>query len=155
LDKKILRKFLEEIARERDALHKGQDSCRKLSAGYEYIGLLGEWYFSKLFKLPIDFSLKSDGDSRTDFKTKAGSIDVKTARKPYNLLREINKPHSEIIVLAGYNEKEDDIYFLGWEYDKEMLKCPKKDFGYGVINHYKAADQLRSIKDLREMLNIN
>ena len=153
MDKNILRKFLEEIASERDALHSYQDSCRKLSKGYEYVGLLGEWYFSRLFKLPIDFSLRVGGDSNVDFKTHVGTIDVKTARKPYNLLREADKNHSEIIVLAGYDEKNDDIYFLGWEYDKEMLKCPKKDFGYGVINHYKAAEQLRSIKELRELLN--
>ena len=151
MDKKIAHAFIKELAKDRENLHKHHSSSRPFSKDYEYVGLLGEFYFSLLFKLPFDLVKRPSGDRGVDFKLNKFTIDVKTYRKPYNLLHEKDKKHADILVLAGY--KDDTIKFYGWEYAKEMLKCPAKDFGYGVVNHYKHASKLHNMEELKKLLN--
>lgn len=151
-NKEIVLAFLREIARAREELHNGHPSSRPLSEGYEYIGLLGEWVFAMAFGLPIDLTPRANGDKRKDFDTRVGTIDIKTARKPGNLLREAGKPHADILVLAGYNDENESIGFLGWEYDTEMLKCPSRDFGYGILNHYKLVSELHPMNELKRLI---
>jgi hypothetical protein len=152
INRVILVGFLREIARVRMELHKDHSSSRPLSADYEYIGLLGEWEFSQKYGLPIDLTLRSGGDGRKDFTTGIGTIDVKTANKAFNLLRETNKPHADILVLAQYLEEDDNVAFLGWEYDKNMVLCPHQDFGYGIDNYYKSWQELRTMSSLGKLL---
>jgi formylmethanofuran dehydrogenase subunit E-like metal-binding protein len=79
---------------------------------------------------------------------------VKTARKPFNLLREAGKSHAEILVLASFDDSTGKATLIGWEWDKEMLKCPTRDFGYGIVNHYKHYESLRSMESLKEILGV-
>ena len=74
------------------------------------------------------------------------TIDVKTAKKAYNLLLEEGKVLSDIYVLADYNG--GDTFLVGWEWGKILKQAPTKDFGYGVINHYIASEELRPMREL-------
>jgi len=138
-------------AKKRALLHAGHGSSRPLSEGYEYVGLLGEVAFGLKFGLSVDLSDRPSGDEY-DFKIGGITIDVKTARKAYNLLREAHKPHADILVLAQYLN-EDKILFKGWEYDEAMLKQHIKDFGYNIKNHFKPSTRLRPMAELQEMID--
>lgn len=144
---------LRKIAAARMDLHKNHKTTRRLSRDYEYIGLLGEWIFATEFNYEIDLSIKPGGDSAIDFITPLGAIDIKTYRKALNLLREIDKKHAHILVLGQYLESKDDVLLVGWEFDSIMISCPKKDFGYGIINHYKHKEKLRPMWVLKHLLN--
>jgi hypothetical protein len=154
-DRETVINRLRAIAKERMSLHKNHSTSRPLSQDYEFIGLLGEFEFMLFSGFPMDLSVKPSGDKGIDFITPAGSIDVKTARLAYNLIREENKKHADIIVLGSYTEGNQSVNLLGWEYDSIMILCPKRDFGYGIINHYKPAKKLRSMKELREKIGNN
>jgi len=125
-----------EISSKRHTLHENQKSHRPLSTDYEYIGILGELYFAQLHNLEIDEELRADGDKGVDFNIGGVTIDVKTARSPFNLLVEEGKVRSNIYVLAGYEEKNDSIYFVGWTYDY-IVKSAKlgRMPGYSILNH--------------------
>jgi hypothetical protein len=47
---------------------------------------------------------------------------------------------------------KQDIILLGWEYGHVMIERPTRDFGYGVINHYKHNEELRGMEELWEMI---
>jgi len=136
-------------AKKRESLHKFHISSRPLSDNYEYIGMLGECAVSLLLGLEVDWELRASGDKGKDFIYKGYILDVKTARKPYNIIREINKPHGDILILAGINEKLDTVDLMGWEFDEIIQKAPYKDFGYGIINHYIPVDKLQEINKLK------
>jgi len=136
------------IAQQRTDTHAGHASQRILSEDYNLIGVCGENEFANLFDLDIDDSVKPSGDKGIDFVLALNfSIDVKTAKLPYNLLLEVGKPVADIYVLADYND--GDTFLIGWEWGKILSQAPTKDFGYGVINHYIPADDLRSIEELK------
>ena len=143
---------LKEIADQRHNLHKNHASSRPLSEDYEYIGLIGEGKFELTYGYAMDLEQRPGGDSRVDFHTPLATIDVKTARKAYNLLREVGKPHAELLILAEYLPDTDDVRFLGWEWDCNMIQCPSKDFGYGIINHYKHWSELKRMETFEHLL---
>ena len=152
---KIFKSTIKQLAIYRSSIHNKHKTSRPLSYNYEYIGLLGEITFAEEFNLMPDLSFKPKGDGRYDFKLDIGTIDVKTAFKPYNLLREKNKNHADILVLVKYNKELDECFLIGWEYDKNMIKCNFKDFGYGIINYYKPNKELKTIRELKILLNVN
>jgi hypothetical protein len=137
------------IANQRSRTHVGHASQRVLSEDYNIIGVAGEFAFAEKFNLQVDDSIKPSGDKGVDFILDLSfTVDVKTARLPYNLLLEVGKPVVDIYVLAAY--KNGSSTLLGWEWGKNLSVAPKKDFGYGVINHYIAASNLRPIEELYE-----
>jgi hypothetical protein len=146
--------FLVDLAKKREDAHKGQKSSRPFSEGYELVGLAGEAQFADEFDMEINTDILPQGDGCIDFRTPAGTVDVKTARKAYNLPREINKPHAEILVFAKYDDATGDVTLLGWEYDREMLKCPITTFGYGTLNHTKHHTKLRPMTELKALCGI-
>lgn len=148
-------KTLQEIANDRETLHKYHKSSRPLSKNYEYVGLKGEDQFAKEFGFKIDKKLRPSGDNGKDFEANIGIIDVKTARKAFNLIVEEGKVISDVYVLAKYTDNTDTVELLGWEYKKEILKAPTRDFGYGIINHYIPKNNLKSIKSLKNILEVN
>ena len=81
-----------------------------------------------------------------------GRIDVKTARKAYNLLVEEDKVNADIYVLAMYRDYTDNVTLLGWAFKEEVLDAPKRDFGYGIINHYIPKDNLHPIESLKAII---
>lgn len=140
------------LAARRSGIHDGQSSRRALSENYEVLGLLGEDAFARAFGLGDDhLELKPGGDGRVDFVLPCGTVDVKTADKPYYLLRERGVRTAEILVLAGWNRERRTVTLIGWEYDREMVRCPLRDFGKGVVSHYKRADRLRKMRELRRL----
>lgn len=144
VDKQTVAQF----ARFRDNMHLEHESRRPLSQDFEDVGLAGEVAFAEAYNLPLDLRSITTGDKGVDFNTVAGSVDVKTARKAFNLIVEEGKVLADIYVLARYDDKTQTAKMLGWEYGSELKKCPVKDFGYGVINHYKSVRKLRDMSDL-------
>ena len=143
---------LRKLASERERLHKNHESSRPLSKDYEYIGLKGEEKFAEEFSMKIDEELRPEGDGGKDFPSHIGIVDVKTARKAYNLIVEEGKVISDIYVLAHYKDITDEVDLLGWAYKSEVLDAPCKDFGYGIINHYIPKNELYPIQSLKQIL---
>lgn len=140
------------MAKDREEIHKDHASSRPLSKGYERLGLAGEYQFAREFGFSVDEELRPEGDGGKDFPSGLGSIDVKTARKAFNLIVEENHVKSDIYVLAQYFDETDKAKLLGWAYKKEVLAAPKKDFGYGVINHYIPKEKLYEMSTLKKKL---
>lgn len=141
---------LRRLAEQRAQLHENHASSRPLSDDYEFVGLAGEEEFAWQYGLEVDRTSRPAGDKGIDFIHSAvGSIDVKTARKAYNLIVEKGKVYSNIYVLARYNDTTQRAELLGWATRQEVLAAPVKDFGYGVFNHYIPVAALRSMSTLK------
>lgn len=141
---------IEKLARERERLHIDHPSSRPLSNDYELVGLAGEQAFSVFSGLPVDISVKPSGDNGIDFILPGGkTVDVKMARKAYNLLHEANKPlRADIYVLARYNDETKSATLLGWIEKSVLENAPVKDFGYGIENRYVSANVLHKMDTL-------
>jgi len=145
----ILSDLIESHASARHDSHTSHASSRPLSEGYESVGMVGEAAFALRFGLKMDLALRSKGDGGTDFILPLGfKVDVKTARKPYNLIVEQGKVDADIFILAKYVDDTKEVSFLGWAWKSEILSAPIKDFGHGILNHFIAADRLRPIASL-------
>ena len=119
-------------------------------------GVYGEWVYYKRYEhlgcAPPDRKPRPYGDKGIDFHTPWGTLDVKTARKPKNLLvkkQEIGRV-ADVLVQAGWNEKLQGVELLGWYIGQDMrdlqgLQEPK-DFGYGIINYFVPASQLHAME---------
>ena len=149
--------FVEECAKKRrmSAIMWGGGTERLTGNPFmeDTIGAYGEYAFAKEFNLP--FNSKVGPDKGYDFQTKIGKIDIKTSKTPINMLVKVNdiKKHvTDIYVLAGIR-KDNSIYFVGWEYAKEMEKCPVKQFNPVLPEcHYKHSSKIRPMEEIREML---
>lgn len=152
---------LRELAHARARLHEGQASARILSPDYELIGLLGEEAFAYEFGLGYEHIHKRlvGGDDGYDYELPGGlKVDIKTAKKPYHLLREaslgeaVQRDLADVLVLAGVPQGLDDYaHLIGWAYGAEMLAQPIKDFGGGFPSHYLKADKLRPMAELHDI----
>ena len=142
---------LEDLAHRRESLHSGHASQRALSEDYDLVGLAGEQAFAAATGLDVDVAERPAGDRGVDF-TVALTIDVKTARKPYYLIVEQGKVAAAVYVLARYVD-DGPAQMLGWAFGVEVLTWPVRDFGYGVLNHYRPADQLRGMAPLLSLIN--
>ena len=124
-----------------------------------FIDLMGQWEFAKQFGLEIDLTNRPGSEGRINFVTDIGTIGISTFQKPYNLLREVGKECAKYHVLArfqskrlGYKNYDYKVELVGWESDEEMLQCPTRSFGYGIVNHYKHVKDLRPMIELRSLL---
>lgn len=146
---------LRQEASARESLHRYHASSRPLSKDYEYVGLMGEYLFADTYNQPRDRTLRPQGDGGWDFYFPAfGGVDVKTARKPWNLLVENGHLLRErtIYVQCGYSDKTDSSYFVGWAYGWDF-DPPVRRFGKSPIwNHWLPADWLHSMDQLAEIL---
>lgn len=152
----------DEITREalaRHEAHINHASSRPLSENYELVGLRGEDVLARTFGVKVDMSRRLDGDNGVDIwinlsvggEIRKYPIDIKTARKPFNLIVEQGKvKRGTIYILAGYNDRDDDASLIGWEWSRTVSLAPIKDFGYGILNHYINRAKLRRIKELLE-----
>ena len=122
------------------------------------IGVAGELAFANKYGLKMDEAIRPNGDGHIDFKMqlilddaiKQITIDIKTAKKAYNLLIKDweMEESSDILVLGRFNENET-VDLLGWEYKSVMAKQPKKIFSsLGIVNHYKPVEKLRPMHEL-------
>ena len=143
------------IAKRRHDIHKNHASSRPLSKDYELVGLSGEIAFGEFADLKADLSERPEGDHGVDFTTPNGmTIDVKTARRAYNLIHETGKQFVDIYVLAQYDDSTERATLIGWEYGNTLAKAPSKNFGYGIINHYISKDKLRPMLDIKKVCEI-
>lgn len=109
--------------------------------------------FESAFGYPIDEEDRPGGDGNVDFNTPVGTVDVKTARKPYHLLVEVGKPQADIIVLAEYLPDIKMAVLIGWEYSEYVQRTPVKRFHKdGPQNHYIRAEYLRPMKELDALI---
>ncbi|MGA0841019.1 MAG: hypothetical protein ACO3P1_14115 [Pseudomonadales bacterium] len=139
------------LANQRHELHKDHASSRPLSEDYEHVGLAGELALSQLTGLSPDLTLRPGGDGGTDAHILiAYTVNVHAARKPYNLLHEQGSATADILVLAAYSDKTGEATLVGWEWGAKVLAAPVKDFGYGILNHYIPAKNLRPISELKD-----
>jgi len=138
---------------DRTAIHEGQSSQRILSENHDAVGMAGEWAFGELSGLWPDTEERPGGDGGKDFALPLRfTVDIKTARKPYNLIHEQGKPFADIFILAQYDEETGKANPIGWQWGAALKKAPTKDFGYGVINHYIPADKLKPIEELQSRI---
>ena len=138
-------------ADKRAEIHEHHATSRPLSNDYELIGLLGEYAFQMWSGKPMDFTIRPGGDDKIDFILHTGiTVDVKSARKAYNLFRECGKKHADILVLAHVHSNEL-VSLLGWEYGVIMAMQPSKEFGYGIRNHYMPARSLKPMSKLKDL----
>lgn len=121
---------------------------RKLSKDYDFKGALGEVGFAKLFNMEVDDSKRLDGDDGYEFKENGYKIDIKTFSKPYNLIVEEGTVLADIYVLCGVSKNYNFLTWYGWEDKENVLDAPKKDFGYGIINHYIHRSKLRDFEKI-------
>lgn len=154
---KIPSEYLKKIQEEWREHHKNQDWWRELDPDFLITGLAGEWAFSQLFDMPMDVDLTEGGDGGMDFITPHHTIDVKTVKfrgKAPLLLREAGKNHGKILVLAIFYPNEKAVDFLGWAYDKDIVKVAPIDRGTGVINHVFTVDKLKPMVELEKLLKM-
>lgn len=116
----------------------------------DLVGLFGEWEGGRVFNVPVNLiRLAGMGDPGWDFVLPLRfTVDVKCFRKAYNLLVEQDKVVADIYVLAQFRDDPMGAELIGWEYGAALRRAPVRDFGYGKINHYIAAEQLRPIEQL-------
>jgi len=146
-------RVIEQIALRRERLHEGHASSRPLSPEYENVGLAGEFAFGHFCGLMPDIGERPDGDGGVDFVVPLlFTVDVKTARKAFNLIHEQGKPFADLFVLAEYFDGTRSASLVGWEYGKRLAAAPVRDFGYGVLNHYIPREELRPMDELAARL---
>jgi len=102
----------------------------------------------------MDLEIRAGGDRGIDFTVNEITVDVKTARKAYNLIVEVGKVHANIYVLAQVNAGITGAELLGWAGSRDINSAPTRAFGHGIVNHYILADKLRPIYDLPAALKI-
>lgn len=141
------------FAEDRTPQHNNHQSQRVLSTNHDDVGLAGEFAFGEFSGLWPDTSLHPSGDNGIDFRVPlVFTVDVKTARKPLNLIHEEGKPFVDIYVLAGFDDDTRKAWLIGWEWGSVLKNAPTGDFGHGVINHFIAAEQLRTMDELSARL---
>jgi len=132
---------------ERYRNHIGQSTYKPLSPDHECIGLLGEVAFSLAYSLPLTWEDLNGAGDTFDFRIGNMTIDIKTYRKPISLLCKAHKQHAERIVLAKYID-DSAIQLMGWDYYNIIKRSQPRDFGRGIVNHYREAHMLRDMKEL-------
>jgi hypothetical protein len=144
---------LRRLADQRQQRHLHHASSRPLSKDHDLVGLTGEVAFAKAFGFAVVVDLRGRGDGRKDAGLWVGRLtfDVKAARVPAYLLREVQKPHGDILVLAQFFD--DTATLLGWEFDAVMLQCPTGYFSTEIESHFKPRWHLRPMAELHAWVN--
>lgn len=139
-----------DLATSRTEIHSGHLSQRILSQDHDKVGLSGEFAFGEFCGLWPDTRSLAGGDRGSDFTIAMKfTVDVKTYRNPGNLIHEQGKPFADVFVLARYDDETGKAQLLGWEWGAKLKAAPVRDFGYGVINHYISATELRRMEELK------
>ncbi len=145
--------FITLVANQREEIHENHSSSRPLSEDYERVGMAGEFAFGQFSGLMPDVEIRPGGDGGIDFTIGVRfTVDVKTARKPSNLIHEIGKPFADIFVLAKYDDEAGTATLLGWCHGSDLQTAPTRDFGFKVINHYIPAGDLKPMSMLKKRL---
>ena len=82
-------------------------------------------------------------------------IEVHTAKslRPRALIVEAGSVRSSAAYnLIGLARKRDKAAMLGWEWGRNLLTAPTKDFGYGALCHCIPCDELRDPDELKALI---
>lgn len=143
------------VADEREAVHNNDPSTRTLTANTHLSGLAGEFEFGKVSGLMPDTSRKPKGDKGIDFRVPlVFTVDVKTRKYrvgEIDLLVEQGKVAADIYVMAVLHD-DGVTELIGWEWASVIQRCPTRDLGTGVINHWKPGRELRPMSQLTQRL---
>lgn len=136
-----------------------------MSDGYEVVGAYGEIVWARMHGLPDPEQFGDGGDGGRDFlhqvRTDTGgvkpiSVDIKTARKAYNLLVPVGDVRADVYVLAAYVEtarQSPRIKFVGWELSSAITRAPSRKFHErGQLNHFISASALRPMNSLERRI---
>lgn len=131
---------------------------RKWSDDYVRVWLAGEIALAEFTGIKPDFTSKFNGDGGTDsvLQFKDGSryrVNVKTSKKPYNLVAEPNRSRADIYMLAQYFPETKKASIIGWQWASVVYKKPKRTLSLnGVPLHCLPIDELRDIRILKEKM---
>lgn len=108
---------------------------RVWSPDYVKVWLAGEIALAGLTGIQPDFcnKLYGDGgvDSYFDLEINGGvkrmTINIKTSKKPYNLIAEDKRNKADIYILAQYFPETRRANLLGWEFGSVLYKAPMMD----------------------------
>lgn len=152
VDPAVLDDVARQFALQLEDTHRAHASSRPLSEGYEFVGVRGQLQFAMNYKLPFDFERRPGGDGGIDFFVPIRfRLDVKAARKPYHLIVERGKIDADIYVLAKFVDGVPP-EFVCWDWALNIARWPTRDFGYGIINHYRKASICRQMPELEARL---
>lgn len=126
----------------------------------ERLGVAGEQAFAELYEcagLQIDMAARPFGDDGIDFHHAVlGSVDIKVARKAYNLLvkvHEVARVADTVVQARVVGEwPKLGVQFLGWGTGRVFKTCPTRDFGYGIVSHYLPIKDLLPMRILDRVL---
>lgn len=134
---------------------------RKWSEDYVRVWLAGEIALAEFTGVKPDFENKFYGDGGTDsfinlmlngVKTKI-TINVKTSKKPYNLVAEPKRNKADIYMLAHYFPETERARIMGWQWSKIIHQCPTQKLDErGVELHVMPFYKLRDLQILREKM---
>jgi hypothetical protein len=125
------------------------------------VWLAGEIALAEFTGIRPDFTNKFYGDGGTDsyinlmvdgLKTKK-TINIKTSKKPYNLVAEPNRNKADIYMLAHYFPETKRARIIGWQWSKIIHQCPTKKLDErGVDLHIMPFHQLRDLQILKDKM---
>jgi hypothetical protein len=121
-------------------------------------GMWGELAFGRRYRLPVDIRVNGRGDGGADFRTAAGTVDVKTwcaggepeLHRQTRLKDGREKPgHADVYVLA--HRADGKTRLLGWEYGAALVGRPTRQSPIGEV-HWMAVRDLRQMSAFDELL---
>lgn len=122
--------------------------------GANLMGLRGEQEFAERFGLQVDLAPRLGGDGNIDLTLRLRVerdfvVDCKAALIPKDLIVEAKYCRPETIyVLCRYWEETDRCTLLGWQWGAVLMKSKPKDYGFGIVNYWQPASELRDIREL-------
>lgn len=127
---------IKRIAAERQAQKASYASTKRWSGKYstDLLGVYGEAIVSELIGLPIDVSLRANGDPGYDFVKDGVKYDVKATKYELgcHLLEFVEKELvADFYILVYVNIQKRLGRVLGWASKTELYHAEIKDFGYG------------------------
>jgi hypothetical protein len=151
--------LINDIAKSRREIHKGQKSTTIYSSNYEEKGVLGELAFEILTGYVMDTSVRKRGDDY-DFIINNYMIDVKASSKklPRLYVKSKRLHNNYIYVLCHVNLRKLTAVFYGWATGKNVKKYGKfhrsKKF-VSDLSIYLYHTQLKDMISLEKLLCIN
>jgi len=157
---------------EREKLHDGQASQRKLSEDYEKVGVKGEAEFCRVFRVRQDMVLRLRGNKGKEYRLTFALCPLCNApncihgRPAYRArvrtqawsktewVIEYEKLDADLFVFAFYDRKKDEASLIGWLTVKEIMRFPHSVWPLTIDNYRFKRRALRGIASLLQLLGL-
>jgi hypothetical protein len=131
---------------------------RVWSDDYVRVWIAGEIALGEFTRNLPSFESKFFGDGGEDsfvmIEGRRYTINVKTSKKPYNLVAEPKRNKADIYCLARYFVETDRAVLLGWQWGSILHKTePRKLADNGVPLHTLPQHELRDMQILQEKID--